>query len=102
MCGVVAGRARLAEILEPGTYRVRRGDGQWRWILVRGKAGFDPEGRPLRKLGTHTDVTASRRLQGLMRGSEARLLEAQAVAHIRSWSLRGAARGVARVCAARP
>jgi len=69
------------------TYRVRRGDGQWRWILVRGKAVFDPEGRPLRMLGTHTDVTASRRLQDLLRESEARLLEAQAVAHIGSWSL---------------
>ena len=66
---------------------MRRGDGEWRWILARGKAVFDPEGRPLRMLGTHTDVTASQRLQEQLRDSEARLLEAQAVAHIGSWSV---------------
>ncbi|HLP01864.1 MAG TPA: PAS domain-containing protein, partial [Opitutaceae bacterium] len=61
--------------------------GEWRWVLTRGKAVFDAAGRPLRMLGTHTDVTASRRLQDRLRESEARLLEAQAVAHIGNWSL---------------
>ncbi len=74
------------------TYRVRRGDGQWRWVLARGKAVFDAAGRPLRMLGTHTDVTSSHMLQELLRESEARLLEAQAVAHIGNWSIDAASR----------
>ncbi len=69
------------------THRVRRPDGQWRWVLSRGKAVFDAQGRPQRMLGTHTDVTASHLLQDLLRESEARLLEAQAVARIGSWSI---------------
>ncbi len=77
------------------TYRVHRADGQWRWVLARGKAVFDAEGRPLRMLGTHTDVTASHMLQELLRESEARLLEAQAVAHIGSWSVDAGTRVIA-------
>ena len=73
-------------------HRVRREDGQLRWVLARGKAVFDAEGRPLRMLGTHTDVTASRMLEELLRESEARLLEAQAVAHIGNWSIDAATR----------
>ncbi|MFT3829994.1 MAG: PAS domain S-box protein [Opitutaceae bacterium] len=74
------------------TYRVRESGGTWRWVLTRGKAVFDAAGRPLRMLGTHTDVTASRQLQDRLRESEARLLEAQAVAHIGNWSLDAATR----------
>ncbi len=77
------------------TYRVQRRDGQWRWVLARGKAVFDSAGRPLRMLGTHSDVTRSRMLQDLLRESEARLLEAQSVAHIGSWSLDAATRVIA-------
>ncbi len=73
-------------------HRVGGTGGEWRWVLTRGKAVFDAAGRPLRMLGTHTDVTASRRLQDRLRESEARLLEAQAVAHIGSWSLDSATR----------
>ncbi len=69
------------------TYRVRHADGQWRWMLARGKAVFDAAGRPLRLLGTHTDVTAAHQLEELLRESEARLLEAQEVAHVGNWSI---------------
>ena len=78
-----SGRAAVFE----NTHRVRRPDGQWRWVLSRGKAVFDAQGRPQRMLGTHTDVTSSHLLQDLLRESEARLLEAQAVARIGNWSI---------------
>ncbi|CAK0777528.1 histidine kinase [Gammaproteobacteria bacterium] len=40
-------------------HRMRHRDGHWVWILDRGKVmERDPEGKPLRALGTHMDITA--------------------------------------------
>ncbi len=42
-------------------FRLRTKDGQWKWILSSGKiVERDAEGRPLRMIGTHTDVTLRR------------------------------------------
>ncbi len=39
--------------------RMRHKDGHWVWVLDRGKvAEWDSDGRPLRMIGTHLDVTA--------------------------------------------
>ena len=39
-------------------YRVRTKDGEWKWILDRGKIVVrDQDGKPLRAAGTHADVT---------------------------------------------
>ncbi|MGO1077353.1 PAS domain-containing protein [Inquilinus sp. CA228] len=41
------------------TYRLQHKDGRWVWILARGKVvQRAPDGRPLRLIGTNTDVTA--------------------------------------------
>ncbi len=48
-------------------YRLRHKDGHWRWILARGKAHFSPEGRPLRMLGTQTDITKQKQLETELR-----------------------------------
>jgi len=54
--------------------RLRAKDGRWRWILDRGKVvERDPEGRPLRMTGTHTDITADREREAALRASEAKL-----------------------------
>ncbi len=54
--------------------RLRTRDGQWRWILDRGKVvERDAEGRPLRMTGTHTDITHEREQEHALRASEAKL-----------------------------
>lgn len=38
-------------------FRMRAKDGSWRQIQARGQAQWDPEGKPLRMAGVHTDIT---------------------------------------------
>lgn len=54
------------------TYRMRRGEGTWAWILSRGYVTHrDEHGKAARVVGLHTDVTASQgdraRLEDLVR-----------------------------------
>ncbi len=45
-------------------YRVKRGDGKWRWVRCRGKAVNRNEiGHPLRFSGTQTDITQYKQLE---------------------------------------
>jgi diguanylate cyclase (GGDEF)-like protein/PAS domain S-box-containing protein len=55
--------ATLAAHLERKTpdysveYRMRCKNGHYKWVLARGKAIWDSFGKPLRLIGTHTDIT---------------------------------------------
>ncbi len=56
-------------------YRLRGKDGAYRWILDRGQiVSHLPDGKPLRMIGTHTDIT-------FRKSSEARLTDALAFAN---------------------
>ena len=45
-------------------HRMRRKDGSWAWVLSRGEVvARDGEGRPLRMVGTHKDITALKRAE---------------------------------------
>ena len=59
-------------------HRIRCRDGQWKWVLSRGMViQRDEAGRPLRMVGTHTDITEVRQAEGQQRALEAQLRESQ-------------------------
>ncbi|KQP43539.1 diguanylate cyclase [Pseudorhodoferax sp. Leaf274] len=48
-------------------HRVLCADGSWKWILTRGMViGRDAQGRPLRMVGTHTDITQRKKAEALI------------------------------------
>ena len=54
-------------------YRMRCKDGSYRWILDRGKViERDGEGKPLRVIGTHADITERKHAEVALQMSEAR------------------------------
>ncbi|MBW4460369.1 MAG: PAS domain-containing protein [Nodosilinea sp. WJT8-NPBG4] len=61
----------LSEILEVN-YRIRRPDGEIRWLSDRGNIEVDGEGQPCRQLGTVIDVTAQKTAEATLRASEER------------------------------
>jgi diguanylate cyclase (GGDEF)-like protein len=49
-------------------HRVRCKDGSWKWVLSRGMViSRDDDGKPLRVIGTFTDVTSRREAEALVR-----------------------------------
>jgi two-component system cell cycle sensor histidine kinase/response regulator CckA len=67
-------------------FRQRIESGEWKWILSLGKiAAWDEDGKPLRMLGTLTDITQRKNAEEALRESEKRLKEAQEMAHLGFW-----------------
>ena len=59
-------------------HRVMARDGRWIWVLTRGAViARDAEGRPLRMVGTHTDISEIRLAQEQQRLMETQLRERQ-------------------------
>ena len=48
-------------------YRLRAKDGTYKWVLARGQAQWDEEGRPMRMVGSHTDITARKSAEEALR-----------------------------------
>ena len=54
-------------------FRLQTKSGGWKWIFSRGRiVAEDAEGKPLRMLGTHTDITERKQAEGALRESEER------------------------------
>jgi PAS domain S-box-containing protein len=54
-------------------FRQKTKDGSWKWILSMGRViDYDEEGKPLRMLGTHTDITERKQAEETLRESQAR------------------------------
>lgn len=51
-------------------FRLRRGDGEYRWFLARAEPVRDADGQILRWFGTCTDIDESKRLAERLRGSQ--------------------------------
>ncbi|MEW6154996.1 MAG: EAL domain-containing protein [Actinomycetota bacterium] len=68
-------------------FRIRRPDGEVRWLEGRGAPAASPTPGANRYVGTSLDVTDLQRAAQALRQSEERLAEAQRVAHLGSWSL---------------
>ncbi|MBZ4074191.1 PAS domain-containing protein, partial [Escherichia fergusonii] len=52
--------------------RMRHGNGQWRWVLNRGKiVARSPDGQPRRVVGTLTDITQQRQAEEALRHRQA-------------------------------
>ncbi len=59
-------------------YRVQTKAGDWRWISSRGRVtSRAPDGKPLRAVGTNTDVTHLKRQEAERAELQAKMLEAQ-------------------------
>ena len=60
----IAGKASRYEV----EYRLRCKDGSYKWILSRGMiVSRDPNGKPLRTIGTHTDISERKKAEGTIR-----------------------------------
>lgn len=68
-------------------YRVRHGDGRWRWIRDSGRVvAWSAEGRPLRMVGTYTAIDEQKQLEERLRSQQTVLEEIQRLAGMASWS----------------
>ena len=79
-------KEQVAEALKSGQfgpfdYRIVRRDGSIRFLNSRGETYFDPEGRPLKMVGTAQDITERKLVEEALRRSEGHLAEAQRLAH---------------------
>jgi PAS domain S-box-containing protein len=69
-------------------HRLRCKDGTWKWILDRGQVvEYDADGKALRMVGTHTDITRQIELQKELEYNRLLLTRAQEMGEIGHWEI---------------
>jgi PAS domain S-box-containing protein len=68
-------------------YRIRRPDGQVRWMYQRGVAEYDDNGKQIRRMGMVMDITEQRIARELLRHHEELLRMAGHLARLGGWSI---------------
>ncbi|MCF8127982.1 MAG: PAS domain S-box protein [Deltaproteobacteria bacterium] len=68
-------------------FRMRHKEGHWVDILSRANAVFDENGKAVRIVGTHVDITERKRLEVALHKQEALHKQAQKVARLGHWEL---------------
>jgi PAS domain S-box-containing protein len=69
-------------------YRLLCKNGDYKWIMARGMVvSRSEDGKPLRMIGTHTDISECKQVEEALRQSQKELQEAQRIAHMGSWQL---------------
>jgi len=63
-------------------YRIKCKNGSYKWILVRGQAVWDRQGKPIRAVGSISDISDRKQTEEALRNSEERFREAFANAPI--------------------
>jgi PAS domain S-box-containing protein len=66
-------------------YRIVLSDGRIRWINAVGEGKYDDQGNPAQMVGICVDITDRKLAEEALKISEAKLTEAQRMAHIGSW-----------------
>ncbi len=68
-------------------HRIRRHDGQWRWMRSHAVPLRDEQGKVAEWMGMNLDITELLNAEEALRVSEARLMEAQRIARLGSWEI---------------
>ena len=69
-------------------FRMRHKNGRWIWIRSRAQISQrDPQGRPLRLAGTHTDITARKSAEFALRAANEALERTGRIAKVGGWEL---------------
>jgi PAS domain S-box-containing protein len=78
----------------PGEYeaRLRRFDGEYRWLLFRATPSRDEDGKVIKWYGTNIDIEERKRAEQNLRRSEAYLAEAQRLTQTGSCAIHGTSR----------
>ena len=78
----IEGRSEIYKI----EFRQRTKQGDWKWILSMGKlVEYTADGKPLRMLGTHTDIHARKLMEIELKENEERYKESQQIGNVAHW-----------------
>ena len=81
---VHAGITPEAPLLE-SEYRIRRPDGEVRWMFERGRVTFDADGKVIRRLGVVMDITGRKRAEEQLQSGSKRLTLATQAGGVGIW-----------------